>query len=90
MRCPWCSLEGPARALHAHLAEAHPDEVRFEERGGLPFYAIRCPVCGESYEAQIKPRSRDPGFQEEYRREIRLVGFDMLINHLMAEHEVAS
>ncbi len=86
MRCPWCAFEGPPRALHAHLAEAHPNEVRFEERIGRAFYAIECPVCHEAYEAQIKPRSRDPAFMEEYRREIRLVGFDMLINHLMGEH----
>lgn len=86
MRCPWCEFEGAPRDLHAHLAEAHPEQVRFEEKIGLTFYAIECPVCHEGYEQQIKPRSRDPGFLEEYRREIRLVAMDMMINHLMAEH----
>jgi hypothetical protein len=37
----------------------------------------------------IKPRSRDPRFIEEFQREIRLVAFDMLVNHLIAEHEEA-
>ncbi len=87
MRCPWCGLESAPRDLHAHIADAHPEGVTFETKIGLPFYVVECPVCHERYDAQIKPRSRDPRFLEEYRREIRLVGFDMLINHLLAEHE---
>ncbi len=87
MRCPWCEFEGAPRALHAHLAEAHPEEVRFGERGSSRFYAIECPRCGDGYEHVVKPRLRDPGFMEEFQREIRLVAFDMLVNHLMAEHE---
>lgn len=86
MTCPWCAFEGPPRSLHGHLVEAHPDQVRFEERGARTVYAIECPACGAGYEKAIKPRSRDPAFVEEYEREIRLVGFDMLINHLLAEH----
>lgn len=86
MNCPWCSFAGTPRALHAHLAEAHPEGVRFEERVGRSFYALTCPVCGVGYEHQIKPRGRDPGFVEEYQNQIRLVAFDMLVNHLMAEH----
>lgn len=87
MRCPWCDREGQARALHAHLAEEHPEQVRVREEDGERFYAIACPVCGAAYEQRVKPRSRDPGFLEEYGVQIRLVAFDMLINHLMAEHE---
>jgi hypothetical protein len=86
VNCPWCSFSGPPRALHAHLAEAHPDGVRFEERMGRSFYALTCPVCGDGYEHQIKPRGRDPSFVAEYQDQIRLVAFDMLVNHLMAEH----
>lgn len=86
MRCPWCAFDGAPRALHAHLADVHGDRVTFFERGGLSFYSVRCPSCEEAYEAQVKPRSRAPGFVEEFRREIGLVGFDMLINHLIAQH----
>ncbi len=86
MRCPWCALEAPARALHAHLVEVHREEVRIEERLGLPFYVVACPLCSATYEAPIKPRGRDSGFLQEFRREISLVGFDMLVNHLVAEH----
>lgn len=86
MRCPWCDREGPPRALHAHLAERHPEEVRVEERLRMPFYVVVCPLCGQDHRAPIKPRGRDPAFLEEFRREIALVAFDMLVNHLLAEH----
>lgn len=87
MRCPWCSFEDQPRIVHEHLADTHPEQVRFEERGERMVYAIECPVCAAGYEKAIKPRSRDPAFIEEYEHEIRLVGFDMLINHLLAEHD---
>jgi hypothetical protein len=73
--------------LHAHLGEQHADAVRLEERGGRSFYALTCPICGDGYEREIKPRGRDPGFVDEFSAQIRLVAFDMLVNHLLGEHE---
>jgi hypothetical protein len=73
--------------LHAHLGEQHADAVRFEEKGGRSFYALTCPICGDGYEREIKPRGRDPGFVDEFSAQIRLVAFDMLVNHLLGEHE---
>ncbi|MHB8296634.1 MAG: hypothetical protein ACYDH5_18890 [Acidimicrobiales bacterium] len=87
MRCPWCEFEGQPRQLHAHLAERHEEGVTFEERGSRMIYAVKCPLCGEGYEHPIKPGSNDPSFLQEYQREIRLVGFDMLVNHMLGEHE---
>ena len=87
MNCPFCAFEGTPRLLHAHLGEQHPDAVRFEDRGEKWFYALDCPICGDGYERQIKPRGRDPGFVEEFSAQIRLVAFDMLVNHLLGEHE---
>lgn len=87
MNCPFCSFVGPPRALHAHLGASHPEAVRFEDRGERWFYALDCPLCGDGYEREIKPRGRDPGFVEEFSAQIRLVAFDMLVNHLMGEHE---
>ena len=87
MSCPWCPVTAAPRALHAHLSEEHADKVRFEERRGARFYAVECPVCYAGYEHQIKPRLRDPAFMEQFRREIRMVAFDMLVNHLLAEHD---
>jgi hypothetical protein len=87
VNCPFCSFEGPPRELHAHLGEQHSEAIRFEERGGRSFYALTCPICGDGYEREIKPRGRDPGFVEEFSAQIRLVAFDMLVNHLMGEHE---
>ena len=87
MKCPYCDFEGAPRGLHAHLGDAHPEVVQFFERGDKSFYGIECPVCGAGYDHQIKPRGRDPGFVDEYSAQIRLVAFDMLVNHLLAEHE---
>lgn len=87
MKCPWCDFEGQPRALHAHLGEDHPGEVVFEERIGRTFYGITCPHCGDGYRHEIKPRGRDPGFVEEFNAQIRLVAFDMLVNHLLVEHD---
>jgi len=87
VHCPFCSFEGPPRQLHAHLGEQHSDAVRFEDRGGRSFYALDCPLCGDGYEREIKPRGRDPGFVDEFSAQIRLVALDMLVNHLLGEHE---
>jgi len=87
LNCCFCSFEGPPRTLHAHLGEQHSEAVRFEDRGDRWFYALTCPICGDGYEREIKPRGRDPGFVEEFSAQIRLVAFDMLVNHLMGEHE---
>jgi hypothetical protein len=73
--------------LHAHLGDTHPDAIRFEEKGGRSFYALTCPVCGDGYEREINPRGRDPRFVDEFSAQIRLVAFDMLVNHLLGEHE---
>jgi len=73
--------------LHAHLGEQHPDAIRFEDKGERSFYAVTCPICGDGYEREIKPRGRDPGFVEEFSAQIRLVAFDTLVNHLLGEHE---
>jgi hypothetical protein len=90
VKCPWCDFEGPPRGLHAHLADSHPDQVRFQEQGSSRSYSVECPVCGDSYQHLVKPRLRDPRFMEEFQQEIRLVAFDMLVNHLLAEHETVS
>jgi hypothetical protein len=89
MACPLCEFAGTPRQLHAHLGDLHPDHVRFEERGANHWYGVTCPLCGDGYEHLIKPRSRDPRFVAEFEQEIRLVAFDMLVNHLIAEHEEA-
>jgi len=86
MKCPWCTLTAAPRSLHAHLGESHPEGVRFEETAGTRSYVVVCPLCEATHVQPIKPRSRDADFLREYEHEIRLVAFDMLVNHLMAEH----
>lgn len=88
LSCPWCGFEGAPRSLHAHLGDRHPEMVAFETTAARNSYSVTCPVCGSGYVQAIKPRLTDPSFLEEYRAEIRLVAFDMLINHLLAEHDL--
>lgn len=84
MKCPYCSFAGSRRELHAHLVEEHGAEVltRFDEEQGKMFYEVSCLTCGQKIEKRVKPRWRDPGFLEEFSREIRLVAFDLLLYHL--------
>lgn len=86
MNCPYCDFSDGLRPLHAHLSTDHPERVSFDEPGGRPRYGVECPICGEGYHQFIKPRFDDPSFLEEYRREIRLVAFDMLLSHLAGAH----
>lgn len=76
------------RTVHAHLGDLHADAVQIDERHGNYSYAVACPVCGERYEHSLRKVRRDPGFLREFDSEIRMVALDMLIHHLVAEHEV--
>lgn len=87
MRCPFCEFEGSRDTVHGHMVQAHADAVETWTIGnGRMRYRIACPQCGATHEARVKPRGRDPEFLETFSREIRLVAFDMLINHIVAEH----
>jgi hypothetical protein len=87
MRCPLCDFEAGRGEVHAHLVGAHPDAVETWRIGASRMrYRVSCPVCGAEHEARVKPRSHDPDFLETFSREIRMVAFDMLLNHLEAEH----
>jgi hypothetical protein len=85
--CPWCDVAAGPRALHAHLGEQHGDAVVTSERYGKVFYEITCPRCGARYEHVVRKGARDPEFVAEFEREIRMVALDMLVHHLVAEHE---
>ena len=47
---------------------------------------VPTPINGEGLERVANPRGREPGFLEEFRREITLVAFDLLLYHLQASH----
>ncbi len=89
MNCPWCDFAAQPRALHAHLGERHSDAVVATAEQGNARYEITCPQCGERYQHVVRKGRRDPAFLTEFEREIQLVALDMLVNHLLAEHEVA-
>lgn len=89
MRCPYCDLEARRRLIHLHLAEEHGNKLdtgREVDRERM-FYRISCPQCDVKVEQTIKPRSKDAGFLEKFEREIRLVAFDMLLNHMEMAHD---
>lgn len=88
MKCPYCDLAEQRRKVHVHLVENHSNRLetgRETDRERM-FYRIGCPQCDVKIERTIKPRSKDPGFLEEFEREIRLVAFDMLLNHIELAH----
>ncbi len=87
MNCPYCSYEDARGALHRHLAEKHGEMVvTGQAEDGRMFYQIECPYCTFRLEQRVKPRWKDPGFLEAYRREIVLVAFDQLLYHLEGAH----
>jgi hypothetical protein len=57
-----------------------------DDAAGRMQYVLACPRCGREIRRQVKPRWRDPAFLDEFRREIRLVAFDLLLYHLGDEH----
>jgi hypothetical protein len=89
MRCPLCEYESTRAGVHSHLTDEHPAAVETwtQATSGKMRYRVTCPVCRSAHEATVKPRSHDPAFLTIFGREIRLVAFDMLLNHLEAEHE---
>lgn len=87
-RCPFCDLEAGRPEVHAHMVGAHAERMEAwrDAASGRMHYRVECPVCGDHYERRIKPRSRDARFLEEFAGEVRMVAFDMLLNHVEAEH----
>jgi hypothetical protein len=89
VNCPYCEFEAGPRALHAHLGERHGDAVVAVVADGKARYEVTCPRCGARYQHVVRKGGRDPGFLTEFEREIQLVALDMLVNHLLAEHELS-
>lgn len=87
--CPFCAESGDRMHVHRHLVDAHPERIETwtDANTGRMRYRVECPRCGADYEHRVKPRSKDPTFLETFATEVRMVGFDMLLNHMTAEHE---
>ena len=88
MRCPWCpDVAGGHRTLLAHLAEHHPDSVVLSvDHEGKVFYEMHCPLCSERHRQLIR-KGGDAEFLARQDSTIRMVALDMLVTHLMAEHD---
>ncbi|MEZ5116592.1 MAG: hypothetical protein R2737_10025 [Candidatus Nanopelagicales bacterium] len=87
MTCPWCGVQtqGP-RSLLEHLRDEHADQVRITEQNDQVFYEMPCPLCDQRHRQRIK-KGGDPDFLARHDAQVRLVALDMLVTHLMAEHE---
>jgi hypothetical protein len=90
MNCPYCTVPGTRMETHAHLGRDHPERVRMfraDRKEDLQLrFALDCPFCDEGLERVANPRGRDPDFLEEFKHEINLVAFDLLLYHLHASH----
>lgn len=86
--CPYCAFAASRTEVHAHMVDEHPDRVETwtDARRGRMHYHVECPDCGDAYEHRVKPRSSDPDFLKRFAREISMVAFDMLLNHVEAAH----
>lgn len=88
MTCPYCDAEADPHAMLEHLVDNHADQVHTEVREGHHYYSVTCPRCEASYAHRVRKAARDPGFLVEFDRQIRLVALDMLVHHLVGEHEL--
>jgi hypothetical protein len=90
MTCPFCAerREFDRRSLHAHMVAAHiaTVEVGLDDAKQRLYYRLGCPRCDDAVSQTVRPRSADARFLEEYRSEIGLVAFDLLLYHLELAH----
>lgn len=89
MTCPYCGYEAARRALHLHLVEQHVEQIELalDEQKQQMYYRLACPSCPFSLRNVVRPRSTDRSFLDEYRKEIGLVAFDLVLYHVEAAHE---
>lgn len=87
--CPFCPQRGARTDVHRHMVDSHPEQIEMwrDASTGRMRYRVVCPLCGADYEHRVKPRSTDAAFLQTFATEVRMVGFDMLLNHMTAEHE---
>jgi hypothetical protein len=86
MQCPACEAQGFGyEGMHRHLATEHPELVEISS-AGRSSYTVKCPLCDDVYRQAIKRGHPDADFIREYEDEIRLVGTDILVQHLIGEH----
>jgi len=87
MECPTCDEASLGyESLHRHLIARHPELVAIVAKGSRPSYRVNCPLCEEVYVQAIKRGHPEDGFIEEFEVDIRLVGMDILVQHLIGEH----
>lgn len=90
MKCPYCDAIGGLAVTHRHMLDAHLEMVTTEreDETNRMHYRVACPFCEEMYQRQVKPRSSNSRFLDEFRAEIALVAFDQMLYHILEKHPV--
>ncbi|WP_276957448.1 hypothetical protein [Ferrimicrobium acidiphilum] len=89
MHCPACeAMQLGYEGMHRHLIEIHSALVEIIATGSRPSYCVKCPLCDDVYRQAIKRGHPDAGFVQEFELDIRLVGMDILVQHLIGEHPI--
>lgn len=85
MKCPYCDFTGSRMALHGHLTDGHPEEVKIyvDEASGHLVFELTCPICKDTTKQALKKSAK---VLEQYQREIRMVAYDLLLYHLADSH----
>lgn len=87
MKCPVCQdFSGDYRGMHQHLFTLHPEQIKIGIQASQRYFEVDCPLCEENYRQLIKRGRVGSDFVEEFESDIRLVGSDILLQHLIGEH----
>lgn len=90
MNCPICEdYSGDYRAMHQHLLAHHPEQVKIGTQANKQYFEVDCPLCDENYRQLIKRGNVGSDFVQEFEPDIRLVGSDILLQHLIGEHSAS-
>ncbi len=84
MECPYCNKNAGRMTIHHHMVESHRDEIDIDIENRLFRYG--CPEC--EIEAEVEPGTgvEDAEDIEKFQREITMMMFDKLLNHLESNH----
>lgn len=82
MECPYCNYGAHRMKLHKHLLDTHGEKVSPDGRN----YVFSCPECGNETTVEPGTGEEPQDVLEKFNKEIRMMAFDRLLDHLEKEH----
>lgn len=88
MTCPYCSYDGPRRAVHEHLFESHRSAVTIDttetDDGPAVTLTVECPDCPDGVFNERLQRYREDATHivEHHRDKLVMLTFDQLLYRL--------